>query len=105
LELNIMAKQSRQYGTWTSPLSALALASNLRLNDVQWDTANGALVWLEGRGAQGVLVTQNGIDAPRDLTADLSVRARVGYGGGDFTVARGHVYFAGPQGRLYKQSL
>jgi len=100
-----MRKQIRPYGTWTSPLSPKALAGNLRLNDVQWDSESDALVWLEGRGAQGVLVVQQGGDAPHDLTSDLSVRARVGYGGGDFTVSHGYVYFAGPNGRLYKQAI
>lgn len=100
-----MSKQSRPYGTWTSPISPKALAGTLRLNDVQWDSQSDSLVWLEGRGAQGVLVMQQGSNAPRDLTSDLSVRARVGYGGGDFTVSHGHVYFAGPDGRLYRQSL
>lgn len=95
----------KQYGTWPSPLSPKSLASSLRLNDVQWDTTSDTLVWLEGRGAQGVLVMQSAGDASRDLTSDLSVRARVGYGGGDFTVAQGYVYFAGPEGRLYRQPL
>lgn len=97
-----MTRQIRQFGTWSSPISPRSLAGTLRLDDVQWDGAT--LVWLEGRGAQGVLVAQSGVDAPCDLTADLSVRARVGYGGGDFTVAGGQVYFAGPGGRLYKQA-
>jgi len=98
-------KQTAAYGLWASPLSAKALSGDVRLNDVQWDSDGKTLVWLEGRGAQGVLVTQSGIDAPRDLTRDLSVRGRVGYGGGDFTVANGVVYFAGPEGRLYRQSI
>ncbi len=100
-----MAKKSRQYGTWPSPISPGALAGGLRLNDVQWDNSGHTLVWLEGRGDRGTLVAQVGVQAPRDLNSELSVRARVGYGGGEFTVAGGQVYFAGPSGRLYKQSL
>jgi dipeptidyl aminopeptidase/acylaminoacyl peptidase len=100
-----MAKQTRQYGTWSSPLSPQTAGGGIVFNDVQWDSDGETLVWHEGRGAQGVLVAQSGVDAHRDLTSDLSVRARVGYGGGDFTVARGQVYCAGPDGRLYKQSL
>jgi dipeptidyl aminopeptidase/acylaminoacyl peptidase len=101
-----MPKQIQQYGTWTSPISPKSLAGALRLNDVQWDTTSDYLVWHEGRGAQGVLVAQCYPQAPRDLTtSELSVRAQVGYGGGDFTVSHGHVYFAGPHGRLYRQSL
>ncbi|MBZ0297301.1 MAG: S9 family peptidase [Anaerolineae bacterium] len=100
-----MTKEIRQYGTWPSPVSAKMLSASLSLRDVQWDTDGETLVWLENRGAQGVLVMQQGVDAPCDLTSDLSVRGRVGYGGGDFTVAQGQVYFAGPEGRLYKQAL
>ncbi|MCB9457962.1 MAG: S9 family peptidase [Anaerolineaceae bacterium] len=100
-----MTRQTRQFGTWTSPLSPKVLSGTLRLSDVQWDGASGALVWLEGRGAQGVLVMQQGTQAPCDLTSDLSVRAQVGYGGGDFTVFGGVAYFFGPGGRLYKQAL
>ena len=100
-----MSKTQKQYGIWPSPVSSKSLAGSLRLNDVQWDSASESLVWLEGRGAQGVLVMQSGHDAPCDLTSDLSVRGRVGYGGGDFTVANGIVYFAGPEGRMYRQAL
>lgn len=97
----------RPYGLWDSPLSPLSLASGLRLSDVQWDSDGRTLVWLEGRSGQGVLVCASidGCDAPRDLTVDLSVRARVGYGGGDFTVAGGHVFFVATAGRLYRQAL
>jgi len=92
------------YGLWPSPITPESMAGQLRLDDVQYDPAGGALVWLEGRGARGVLVTRTGADAPRDLTGELSVRAGVGYGGGDFTVRDGVVIFSSG-GRLYRQSL
>ena len=45
-------------------------------------------------------------DAPRDLTTDLEVRAEVGYGGGDFTVHGGYVFFiASRTGRMFRQAL
>lgn len=100
-----MSKQKLAYGTWPGAISPRSMAEALPLYDVAWDTDSDTLVWLEGRNAKGVLVAQAGGQAPRDLTADMSVRAMVGYGGGDFTVAKGNVYFAGPNGRLYKQSL
>lgn len=100
-----MPKIGQAYGSWSSSISPRALAESLRLNDVQWDNSTTTLVWHEGRGAKGVLVAHNGGQAPRDLTADVSVRALVGYGGGDFTVSHGQVYFAGSNGRLYKQAL
>lgn len=99
-----MSKQKRMFGTWDSPILSSMIASGLRLNDVQW--AGETLVWLEGRGAQNTLVAQTGIDAPRDLTeSDMSVRARVFYGGGEFTTTADEVYFAGKGGRLYKLPL
>ncbi|NJN66533.1 MAG: S9 family peptidase [Chloroflexaceae bacterium] len=95
------------YGLWNSPLSPRSLAGGIRLSDVQWDSDGRTLVWLEGRGGQGVLVgaAADCPDAPRDLTDRWSVRARVGYGGGDFTVAGGQVFFVEQSGRLYRQSL
>ena len=98
-------KRSMQYGLWPSPLAPQSLAEGLRLSDVAWDSDGETLVWLEGRSDRGVLVClPAGEDAPRDLTT-LSVRARVGYGGGDFGIAGGWVYFSEAGGRLYRQSL
>lgn len=83
------------FGLWPSPISPKFLSQGLRLGDSAWDSDGQTLVWLEGRSDRGVLVasTLNG-DAPRDLTDELSVRARVGYGGGDFCVGSGRVIFA-----------
>ena len=99
-------KQSMQYGLWPSPVTPQSLAQGLRLSDVAWDSDGETLVWLEGRSDRGVLVClPAGEEAPRDLTTTLSVRARVGYGGGDFGVAGGWVYFSEAGGRLYRQPL
>ncbi len=97
---------ARQYGLWESPLTARALAGDLRLSDARWLPGRGAaaaLVWMERRGDRPVLVIQEGEDAPRDLTAaDTQPRARVGYGGGDYGVASDAVYFSA-NGRLWRQ--
>ncbi len=99
-------RTSLQYGLWASPISPQRLAAGIRLSDVAWDSDGETLVWLEGRSDRGVLVClPTGGDAPRDVTSELSVRARVGYGGGDFSVAGGHVYFVEAGGRLYRQPL
>lgn len=98
-------KRIQQFGTWDSPLSARTLAGKLRLLDAKWDSDGETLVWLEGRGKQGVLLAQRGQQAPRELNAELSVRGGVNYGGGEFTVKDGHVYFTASDGRLYCQSL
>ena len=103
-----MPKTMQPYGTWESPLSPKSLAAGTRLEAPRFDTDGQTVVWLEGRSGQGVLVTQNlaVADAPRDLTAHLSVRAEVGYGGGDFAVHSGCVYFVvNRQGRLYGQNI
>ncbi len=94
-------KTKQMYGTWDSPITPSMIAGGLRLIDVQW--AGETLVWLEGRGATSVLVAQTGAQAPRDLTdGTLSVRGRVGYGGGEFTTTSDAVIFAGADGRLYR---
>src|SRR5579875_2175370 len=96
---------SRPYGFWPSPFTPERLAQSRRLQGIAWDTDGEALVWLEGRSDQGVLVVRRLSDASaRDLTVEHSVRARVGYGGGDFTVAHGHAYFVSG-GRIYRQPL
>ncbi len=101
-----MALTHRPYGLWHSPLQPDDMAAARRLRDVAWDDDGSTLVWLEGRGPDGVLVAQRGMEAPRDLNAERPARARVGYGGGDFTVARGQVVFADQaSGRLCMQAL
>ncbi len=101
-----MTARTVPYGLWPSPIAAEDLAGATRLGDVQWDSSGETLVWLEGRSGRGVLVAlPAGELAPRDLTTTLSVRGKVGYGGGEFAVAGGHAYFAADDGRLYRQPL
>ncbi|BAS26548.1 S9 family peptidase [Limnochorda pilosa] len=98
-------RSTRPYGIWESPIRPSVLAQGLRFSDVAWDTVSDRLVWLEERSDRGVLVCSDlQGEAPRDLTAERSVRARVGYGGGDFTVAGGSTYFVS-EGRLFRQDL
>jgi dipeptidyl aminopeptidase/acylaminoacyl peptidase len=97
-----MINPMRAYGLWSSPVSAKQVASSIRLNDVQWD--GDTLLWHESRGSQGVIMSQTGVDAPREISGDLSVKGRVGYGGGEFTAYQGMIYFVA-NGRLYHQSL
>lgn len=98
-----MSKIVQAYGTWHSPISAKMIAGSTKFGAVRWDDDGNTLVWSEQRDGRGTLIAQTGDDAPRELNdASLTVRGRVGYGGGEFTVANGHVYFAANQGRLYK---
>jgi dipeptidyl aminopeptidase/acylaminoacyl peptidase len=97
-------KVNRQFGLWDSPISPVSLGRGITLADVAWDS-DGSLIWREGRSDRGVLVVKapDG-QAPRDLNSELSVRAKVGYGGGDFSAGHGHVYFVEAEsGRIYRQ--
>ena len=87
-------KKMLAYGLWPCPLTPTSMSLQRRLSDVQWDSDSRTLIWLEGRSDQNVLVAQplSG-DAPRDLTEGQSPRASVGYGGGDFSVSNGSVYY------------
>ena len=100
-----MPPQVRPFGLWHSPIQPQDLAHSKNFKDVAWDADGKRLVWLEGRGPRGVLVCQTPHQAPRDLNTTLSVRAQVGYGGGDFTLAHGWAYFAESGGGLYRQNL
>lgn len=106
-----MTLTPRLYGIWPSPLTSRGLGAAARLLDARWDAATDTLVWLEQRNGISTLYAQQvtpGLpaNAPRALTdPDQTPRARMGYGGGDFTVGGGQVCFAGNGGQLYIQSL
>ncbi len=100
-----MSKINKTYGLWSSPISPHMIGDSLKLNDVLWDSDGKTLVWSERRAKNTVLVAQRGTDASRDLTgSDFSPGGRVGYGGGEFTVHDGIVYFV-DKGRLYRLPL
>jgi Tol biopolymer transport system component len=102
-----MTREQRMYGRWDSPITPQSLAVSLRLSEPSWDTDGRTLAWLEGRSDRGVIVLQDAAGgATRDLTSDISVRAFVGYGGGDFTLSHGAAYFVGQADqRVYRQEL
>lgn len=99
-------KIRRQNGLWDSPISPLSLARSFSFSDLAWDH-DGTLVWREARSDRGVLVIQRPDgQAPRDFNDEYSVRAKVGYGGGDFGVGHGFLVFAEAEsGRLYRQQI
>ncbi|GBD08583.1 Dipeptidyl aminopeptidase BIII [Candidatus Thermoflexus japonica] len=100
-----MISRSIPYGLWPSPLAPERMAATLRITDVQWDPSGRARIWREERSGHGVLTLQKDEDAPRDLTEIEPVRARIGYGGGDFSTGRDIVIYAGEDGRLYRLPL
>jgi dipeptidyl aminopeptidase/acylaminoacyl peptidase len=95
-------------GLWPSPITPASMAVSLRLGEPCFDTDGRTIAWVEGRSDRGVIVVQEGQGtATRDLTpAGMSVRAMVGYGGGDFTLAHGACYFVNQSDqRIYRQEL
>lgn len=99
-------KIQRPFGMWESPITPHVMARQGGFSDLAY-AEDGSLVWLETRAERGVLVVQppDG-QAPRDLNSEFSVRGQVGYGGGDFTVGHGWVYFVDARsGRIFRQAL
>jgi dipeptidyl aminopeptidase/acylaminoacyl peptidase len=99
-------KTKRQYGLWESPISPHSLSRGIEFGDVAWDES-GTLAWLERRGGRGAIVIQPADgQARRDLNDEFSVGAHILYGGGDFTIGKGHIYFVeANSGRIYRQPL
>ncbi len=91
-------------GLRPSAFSPARMAQRRRLEDVQWLDAR-TLVWLEGRTDRGALMLQAGSEAPRDLDSEISVRAGVGYGGGDFSTSKDAVLFVPRGGAVSRRSL
>ena len=91
-------------GLWKSPFTPASLSTSLSFSDVSWDES-GNLLWLESRMGRNVLVVQppDG-QAARDLNSEYTIRARVGYGGGDFGVGQESVVFVDAEtGSLFHQ--
>ncbi|MEQ8672939.1 MAG: S9 family peptidase [Aggregatilineales bacterium] len=98
-----MSQILKQFGTWSSSVQSSHIASEKRFYDVQCTADGETVVWVETRGKHSALVMQTGVDSPRDLT-NLSVRGRVGYGGGEFALYDNQVIFSTGE-RLYRLSL
>ena len=99
--------ETRPYGEWESPIASKDLTEGaVGLGAPVFD--GEALYWLEGRPSeQGrVVVVRKDASGISDITpANFNVRTRVHeYGGGDFTVSSGIVYFTNfKDQRLYAQ--
>ncbi|MEJ2079175.1 MAG: LpqB family beta-propeller domain-containing protein [Acidobacteriota bacterium] len=86
-------------------LQARDIADAFRLTDVAWDRAGEHLVWSEGRSGRTTLVSWSVRGRfRRDLVREPDVQARVGYGGGEFTVGQDRIYYVAGR-RLYSQKL
>ncbi len=100
-------KTARQFGLWESPVTASLACRQVRLSDPQWDSTGHTLLWLEGRSDRDTLVAlRDGEASPRDLTSDMNVGAKIGYGGGDYVAQGRTVFFVDRgSGRLYRRAL
>jgi dipeptidyl aminopeptidase/acylaminoacyl peptidase len=90
---------------WWTPAR---LSSRLRLDEVAW-TQEGDLVWSEGRSDRTTIVRRK-VGAPasepaEELTPGHSVRAGVGYGGGDFGMGPDKLLFVQRSGPLMSMDL
>jgi dipeptidyl aminopeptidase/acylaminoacyl peptidase len=102
-----MPKQVAPYGSWKSPITAdLVVSESIGLGQVAIDGGN--VYWLEGRPAEGgrnIIVRRTPDGQTSDVTPPpFDVRTRVHeYGGGDFLVVDGAVYFSNfADQRLYR---
>lgn len=101
----VVNKKDKPFGLWESPISAQMLSQGLRLSEVGWDDDGKTLVWLEGRSGFGSLVSRENGGAARDLNQEISCQGGVGYGGGEFFVQDGKVFFTGKDDKLYVTNL
>lgn len=98
-------RQRRPYGLWDSPVSSADVTGGIGLRAPAFDN-DGTLVWMERRGAASVLLARAGGEvAARELAAGHRIRSRVFYGGGEFTVAQGILYFVDNGTRLCAQPI
>jgi dipeptidyl aminopeptidase/acylaminoacyl peptidase len=96
------------YGSWKSPITPdLILAGTVRLGQIRLDGSD--VYWAEGRpteGGRNVIVRRTPDGRTADRTpAPLNARTRVHeYGGAEFTVDRGTLFFSNfADQRLYRQ--
>lgn len=96
------------YGSWKSPItSELIVSGSIGLTQPLIDGKN--IYWIEMRpteGGRNVIVRRDANGAIEDVTPKgFNARTRVHeYGGGDYTVSNGRVYFSNfPDQRIYEQ--
>ncbi|HEY1409898.1 MAG TPA: hypothetical protein VF434_13220, partial [Promineifilum sp.] len=97
------------YGSWESPITIDLLLST-SINLAQPLIEDGTIYWIEGRpleGGRNVIVRRAADGRGEDVIAPgFNARTRVHeYGGGDYTVHEGTVYFANyADQRVYRQA-
>ncbi|UIP00357.1 prolyl oligopeptidase family serine peptidase [Halobaculum sp. CBA1158] len=103
------SRELTPYGAWPSPIDAETVASDgIEFGHVSVDEET--VYWREQRpqeDGRGAVVRYNGEDAVDVTPTDVNVRTLVHeYGGGDFTVSDGVVYFVNyDDQRVYRQAV
>ena len=91
------------YGYWKSQITEKMVAQRGRINTLKWDS-DERLVFSGNAEGNSFLYEYSKRDGLRKINGDLSVGGNVGYGGGDFDVKNGEIYFsAGKQGLYQKK--
>lgn len=78
------------------------MSTRLRLDDTAW-TPDGRPVWLEGRSDRSAILRLETSGEITDLAPEVSVRAGVGYGGGDFTISGQDLFYVPRSGPLTRK--
>ena len=89
---------------WQSPINPRLMGEQIKLGDVQWDSAGKGLLWIQSSSGKGSIQYQLLGKAPQNLSEGYDVGGQVGYGGGDFSSGRDFIVFAGKDGRLYRRT-
>lgn len=91
------------YGYWKSKITEKMVTQRGRINTLKWDS-DERLFFSGNAEGHSFLYEYSQRDGLRKINGDLSVGGNVGYGGGDFDVKKGEIYFsAGKQGLYTKK--
>lgn len=103
----IKARQKKKSTTsaWPSPITAQCLGERVRLGDAQWDGDGGGILWVENISGRGHLRHLRFGKKAVDVSADVNVGGRVGYGGGELSISQDFVVFTGKDGCLYRRDI
>jgi len=104
MKAHIINKKDKP-GKWQSPITPEWLGERLRLGDAQWDEDGKGLFWVENLSGFGHLRQLRADKKLANISLDVDVGGRIGYGGGDFCVAKNFLIFAGKNGCLYRRDV
>lgn len=96
-------KKMNTTGAWPSPITAQFLGERVKLGEAQWDVDGGGILWVENVSGRGHLRHLRFGKKAVDVSADVNVGGRVGYGGGELAISRDFILFAGKDGCLYRR--